>query len=35
MAWQDMQTQEEKYLSTMYHEQLPQPMNIGNAWTNQ
>ena len=35
MAWQDIQTQVEKYLSTIYHQQSPQPMDIGTATTNQ
>ena len=26
MAWQDIQSQVEKYLSTIYHQQSPQPM---------
>ena len=34
MAWQDIQTQVEKYLSTIYHQQSPQPMDIGTATTN-
>ena len=28
LAWQDSQTQVEKYLSTIYHQQSPQPMDI-------
>ena len=34
MAWQDIQTQVEKYLSTIYNQQSPQPMDIGTATTN-
>ena len=33
MAWQDVQTQVEKDLSTIYHEQSPQPTDIGAAMT--
>ena len=33
MAWQDIQTQVEKYLSTIYHQQSPQPMDISAVMT--
>ena len=35
MAWQDIQTQFEKYLSTICRPQSPQPMDIGTATTSQ
>ena len=35
MAWQDIGTPVEKYLSTIYHQQSPQPMDVGTATTNQ
>ena len=35
MAWQDVQTQVEKYLSTIDHDQSPQPVDIGAATTSQ
>ena len=35
MAWQDVQTQVEKYLSTMCHDQSPQPIDIGATTTSQ
>ena len=35
MARQDMQTQVEKYLSTVYHQQSPQLVDIGTAETKQ
>ena len=35
MAWQDIQTQVEKNLSTSYHQQSPQPKDIGTATTYQ
>ena len=33
MAWQDIQTQVEKFLSTIYHPQPPQPMDISAVLT--
>ena len=35
IAWQDVQTQVEKYLSTICHDRSPQPMGIGAATTSQ
>ena len=35
MAWQDVQTQVEKDLSTIYHEQSPQPADIAASTTSQ
>ena len=33
LAWQDVQAQVEKYLSTIYHQQSPQPMDISDVMT--
>ena len=33
MAWQDVQTQVENYLSTIYHQQSPQPVDISAVLT--
>ena len=35
MAQQDVQTQVGKYISTIYHDQSPQPMDIGAAATSE
>ena len=33
LAWQDVQTQVEKYLSTVYHQQSPEPMDVSAVMT--